>query len=49
MVESKNFTNPPHTKLKVVEIPNIATDYLIEEYDGAEKVYYVVDGKIRIV
>lgn len=32
--------------LNVVEIPDESTDYLIDEYDGAETVYYVVDGKI---
>jgi hypothetical protein len=34
--------------LEVVEIPDEATDYLINEYDGAETVYYVVDGKIHL-
>lgn len=34
--------------LEVVEIPDDATDYLINEYDGAETVYYVVDGKIHL-
>ena len=33
--------------LEVVEIPDESTDYLINEYDGAETVYYVVDGKIH--
>ena len=32
--------------LEVVEIYDEATDYLISEYDGAETVYFVVDGKI---
>lgn len=32
--------------LNVVEIPDESTDYLIDEYDGAETVYYVVGGKI---
>lgn len=31
----------------VVEIPDEATDYLITEYDGAESVYYVLNGKIH--
>ena len=35
------------TKLKIVEIPNEATDYEIDEYDGAESVICVVDGKIQ--
>ena len=33
-------------KLVVEEIPDTATDYMISEYDGAEEVYYVLDGKI---
>lgn len=33
--------------LNVVEIPDDSTDYLIDEFDGAETVYYVVDGKIH--
>lgn len=34
------------TQLVVEEIPENATDYTIFEYDGAESLYYVVDGKI---
>ncbi len=33
-------------KLRVVEIPDCATDYQIDEYDGFETIIYVVDGKI---
>lgn len=33
-------------KLFVEEIPDNATDYMIIDYDGAESVYYVLDGKI---
>ena len=32
--------------LEVVEIPDNATDYKITEYDGIERVIYVVDGKL---
>jgi hypothetical protein len=32
--------------LTVVEIPDTATDYYINEYDGYESVLFVVDGKI---
>lgn len=35
------------SKLIVVEIPDEATDYYIEEYDGLESVIYVVDGKVH--
>ena len=33
-------------KLKVVEIPDNATDWEFDEYDGIESIIYVVDGKI---
>lgn len=36
-----------HAKLKVVEIPAAATDYKIDDYDGAESVIYVLNGKIK--
>ena len=32
--------------LEIVEIPNNATDWMIDEYDGWETVIYVVDGKL---
>lgn len=35
------------TSLKVVNIPDAATDYKIDEYDGAESVIYVLNGKIN--
>lgn len=34
-------------QLAIVEIPDNATDYMIDEYDGLESVIYVVDGKIH--
>lgn len=36
----------PFAKLKVVEIPEETTDYEIDEYDGLERIMYVVNGKI---
>jgi len=35
-----------HSELEIVEIPDEATDWEIDEYDGFESVIYVVDGKI---
>ena len=32
--------------LMVIEIPDNATDYKIVNYDGAEGIFYVLDGKI---
>lgn len=39
-------TRGAYSSLCVVEIPDEATDYMINEYDGAETVYYVLNGKI---
>lgn len=36
-----------YSDIGIAEIPDNATDYVIEEYDGKETVLYVVDGKIR--
>lgn len=35
------------SELIVVEIPDIATDWHINEYDGVESIVYVVDGKLH--
>lgn len=35
--------------LKVVEIPDESTDYLIDQCDGAETVLYVINGIICFV
>ena len=35
--------------LKVVEIPDESTDYLIEQCDGAETILYVINGIIHFV
>ena len=34
-------------KLKVIEIPDNATDWDVEDYDGIERIVYVVDGKLN--
>lgn len=33
--------------LRIVEIPDTATDWEIDEYDGWESIIYVVNGKIH--
>ena len=33
----------------IKEIPDEATDWRIEDYDGAETVWYVIDGKMHEV
>ena len=44
---SAEEVNGPHADLRVAEIPDNSTDWIIEEYDGFEKVMYVLDGKIH--
>ena len=39
----KGCSNPD---LAVVEIPEEATDWELEEYDGWESIIYVLDGKL---
>lgn len=46
LIESGIDCNDDCSKLKVVDIPDNATDYYINEYDGLEDVLYVIDGKI---
>lgn len=33
-------------RLRIVNIPNDSTDWELDEYDGAESVIFVVNGKI---
>lgn len=34
-------------KLAAIEIPENASDWMINEYDGAEEIIFVVDGKLH--
>lgn len=47
LIEAGENVNDEYSDLVVVEIPDDATDYMINEYDGYETVYYVLDGKIK--
>lgn len=38
--------NGHYARLRIVNIPDDATDWELDEYDGAEKVLFVVNGKI---
>ena len=49
LIESGIDCNDDCSELSVVEIPDETTDYYINDYDGAESVLYVVDGKIHFV
>lgn len=39
--------NHPGDDLAVVNIPEEATDFMVNDYDGKETVYAVIDGKIK--
>lgn len=45
-IEAKEQVNDSYSELDVVEFPDDATDWEIEEYDGLENVLYVQGGKI---
>lgn len=45
----KRFGNMLDSNLKVVDIPNEATDFMIDEYDGLERIIAVVNGKLCII
>lgn len=47
LIESGIDCNGPSAELRVVEIPENATDWRMIEYDGAEYIIYVVDGKMH--
>ena len=38
--------NSRFSKLMVVDIPDTATDWQIDDYDGIERITFVVDGRI---
>lgn len=46
LIESGVNCDTSYSHLIVEKIPDEATDYYIEEYDGVETVLYVLDGKI---
>lgn len=39
--------NGSHSDLIIVDIPDEATDWQLQDYDGIESIIYVVDGKIN--
>lgn len=41
------FVSSGFAKLEIVDIPDNATDWEIDEYDGWESITYVIDGKIH--
>lgn len=46
-IENHEDVSDEYAELKVVHIPDSATDWEFDEYDGIESVIYVVDGKLN--
>lgn len=46
-VEANGRNDDDCLDLCIIEIPDTATDWDLEEYDGLETIIYVVDGKIH--
>ena len=44
--ENPKWVSGKFAYLKVVDIPDEATDWYIDEYDGLECIMYVLNGKI---
>ena len=44
--EDADNVNASCSNLAIVEIPDESTDWMIQDYDGTETVFYVLDGKI---
>ena len=44
--EGTDYVSGRYSALKVVEIPDNATDWEIRDYDGCEMIIYVLDGKL---
>ena len=49
LIESGEDINDDYSDLVVVEIPDNATDWFIDEYDGSEEIICVVDGMLHWV
>lgn len=45
--ENSQWVSGSCAKLKVVYIPDEATDWIIDAYDGLERIIYVLNGKIN--
>lgn len=46
-IEKVELVKNPNSSIEIVEIPDEATDWTINEYDGLETVIYVLNGKIK--
>ena len=44
--DPSDYDDEDYSPIQVVNIPDEATDWEIIEYDGAEDIIYVLDGKI---
>lgn len=47
--ENPKWVSGRFANLKVVNIPDETTDWVIDEYDGLERIMYVLNGKINYI
>lgn len=47
--ENPKWVSGRLANLKVVDIPDKSTDWVIDEYDGLERIVYVLNGKINYI
>ena len=47
--ENPKWVSSRFANLKVVDIPDEATDWDIDAYDGLERIIYVLNGKINYI
>ena len=48
-IKGSDYCGKHYSELVVVTIPENATDWVVDKYDGYENLYVVIDGKIKIV
>lgn len=47
LIENGEDANTEHSRLKIIDIPDNATDYEIIEYIGLEYIICVINGKLK--
>lgn len=45
----RSWDTPGDPELRILEIPDDCSDWMIDEYDGAETIYFVKEGKLYFV
>ena len=45
----RSWNTPGDPELRILEIPDDCSDWMVTEYDGAETIYFVKEGKLYLV